>query len=47
MEKEVKKKAKLYTREDIVHAYTSGHLDSRSGITQSRGWKEYKQIHKI
>jgi hypothetical protein len=47
MEKEFKKEGKLYTKKDIAHAYNSGHLDSRSGFSQSRGWKEYKQVKNI
>jgi hypothetical protein len=47
MEKEIKKKEKLYTKEDIAHAYNHGHLDSRSGFSKSRGWKEYKQLKNI
>lgn len=34
---------KLYTRQDIIHAYTSGHNDANSRITHSNGLMEYKK----
>jgi hypothetical protein len=34
---------RVYTRADIIHAFTSGHMDGRSGITHSDALQGYKE----
>jgi len=38
---------KIYTRADIIHAYTSGHHDGKFGITHANGLSAYREQQKL